>query len=240
MLGAMAPLLPLLPWAFSAGAVATLNPCGFALLPAYLSYLLGQADGSPVHRQFLRGGLAGVSMTAGVMAVFLVAGAVISGLGTALARFIPWLGLAVGGVVAATGLVMLARPSVNPSIPVAHWAASFGRRTGPFVFVAFGAGYGLASLGCTLPIFLVVTTQALAAGGFLPGLIVFLAYALGMGAILLVLSLTTGAGSGLVVRSLRRLVPAIRWIGAGGMVVAGAYLIYYQVVIGRLFFRGGL
>lgn len=236
----MAPLLPLLPWAFSAGAVATLNPCGFALLPAYLSYLLGQADGSPVHRQLLHGGLAGVSMTAGVMAVFLVAGAIISGLGTALARFIPWLGLAVGGVVAATGLVMLARPSVNPSIPVAQWADRFGRRTGPFTFVAFGAGYGLASLGCTLPVFLVVAVQALAAGGFLPGLIVFLAYALGMGTVLLTLSLTTGAGSGLLVRTLRQLVPAIRWIGAGGMVVAGAYLIYYQIVVGRLFSQGGL
>jgi cytochrome c biogenesis protein CcdA len=236
----MAPLLILLPWAFTAGAVATLNPCGFALLPAYLSYLLGRGDTSPVPRQVVRGGLAGLSMTAGVMAVFLIAGAVITGLGTAIARFIPWLGVLVGGVVAAIGLVMLFWPSVNPSLPIAHWADRFGRRTGPFTFVAFGASYGLASLGCTLPVFLVVTAQALAAGGFLPGLLVFLTYALGMGAVLLTLSFTTGAGSALLVRSLRRLVPAVRWLGAGGMVVAGAYLIYYQVAIGRLFSQGGL
>ncbi len=236
----MESLFPLLPWALTAGAFATLNPCGFALLPAYLSYLVGHADSAPVPRQLVRGGLAGMSMTAGVMAVFLVAGVIISGLGTALARFIPWLGLAVGGVVAGTGLVMLVRPSVNPSLPVARWADRFGRRTGAFTFVAFGAGYGLASLGCTLPVFLVVTAQALAAGGFLPGIIVFLAYALGMGAVLLALSLTTGAGSGLLVRYLRQLVPTIRWIGAGGMVAAGGYLIYYQVVIGRLFSQGGL
>lgn len=236
----MAPLLTLLPWAFSAGAVATLNPCGFALLPAYLSYLLGRADGAPLPRNLARAGLAGLGMTAGVIAVFLGAGAILSGLGAVVARLVPWLGLAVGGVVAATGLVMLLRPAVNPSLPLDHWAQRFGRQAGPFVFVAFGAGYGLASLGCTLPIFLVVTTQALAAGGFLPGLIVFLAYALGMGTVLLALSLTTGAGSGLLMRFLRQFVPAVRWIGAGGMVVAGAYLIYYQVVIGRLFSRGGL
>ena len=30
--------------AFVAGAVATINPCGFALLPAYLSYFLGLDD----------------------------------------------------------------------------------------------------------------------------------------------------------------------------------------------------
>lgn len=236
----MESLFPLLPWALTAGAFATLNPCGFALLPAYLSYLVGHADSAPVPRQLVRSSLAGMSMTAGVMAVFLVVGVIISGLGTALARFIPWLGLAVGGVVAGTGLVMLVRPSVNPSLPVARWADRFGRRTGAFTFVAFGAGYGLASLGCTLPVFLVVTAQALAAGGFLPGIIVFLAYALGMGAVLLALSLTTGAGSGLLVRYLRQLVPTIRWIGAGGMVAAGGYLIYYQVVIGRLFSQGGL
>jgi cytochrome c biogenesis protein CcdA len=179
-------------------------------------------------------------MTIGVMVVFLVAGVIISGLGTAIARFIPWLGLAVGGVVAGTGLLMLVRPTVNPSLPADRWVNRFGRRAGTFTFVAFGAGYGLASLGCTLPVFLVVTAQALAAGGFLPGIIVFFAYGLGMGAVLLALSLTTGAGSGLLVRYLRQLVPAIRWIGAGGMVAAGGYLIYYQVGIGRLFSRGGL
>ena len=27
--------------AFTAGMVATVNPCGFAMLPAYLSYFLG-------------------------------------------------------------------------------------------------------------------------------------------------------------------------------------------------------
>jgi hypothetical protein len=30
--------------AFTAGLVATVNPCGFAMLPAYLSYFMGLAD----------------------------------------------------------------------------------------------------------------------------------------------------------------------------------------------------
>jgi len=233
-------LLTLLPWAFSAGAVATLNPCGFALLPAYLSYLLGRADGIPLHRNLARAGVAGLGVTAGVMAIFLGAGVIVSGLGAGVAHFVPWMGLAVGGVVAATGLVMLLRPSLNPSLRLDLWAERLGGQAGPFVFVAFGAGYGLASLGCTLPIFLVVTAQALAAGGFLPGLIVFCAYALGMGTVLLALSFTTGVGSSALVRFLRQIVPAVRWIGAGGMVVAGVYLIYYQIVVNRLFLRGGL
>ena len=33
-------------YAFSAGMVATINPCGFAMLPAYIAYHLGLADES--------------------------------------------------------------------------------------------------------------------------------------------------------------------------------------------------
>ena len=31
--------------AFAAGMVATVNPCGFAMLPAYLSYFMGLSEG---------------------------------------------------------------------------------------------------------------------------------------------------------------------------------------------------
>ncbi|MFQ5924210.1 MAG: hypothetical protein ACE5M4_15335, partial [Anaerolineales bacterium] len=31
-------------WAFSAGMLATLNPCGWALLPAYAAYYLGSRE----------------------------------------------------------------------------------------------------------------------------------------------------------------------------------------------------
>jgi len=33
-----------LAFAFGAGMVATVNPCGFAMLPAYLSFFLGIED----------------------------------------------------------------------------------------------------------------------------------------------------------------------------------------------------
>lgn len=33
--------------AFMAGLVATMNPCGFAMLPAYLSWYLSSSDHTP-------------------------------------------------------------------------------------------------------------------------------------------------------------------------------------------------
>jgi len=227
-------VLTLLPWAFSAGMLATVNPCGFAMLPAYLSYFLGRADGPFLTRNLVRAGGAGLDLTGGVLAIFLVAGTVISAVGSTLLRFVPAVGLLVGVAVAGVGLAMLLRPSLHVSVRVPQLAYEGAERIQPFRFVVFGAGFGLSSLSCTLPIFLVVTAQALAAGGVLPGILIFVAYALGMGAVLVALSLSVGGGSTFLVHRLRSLAPALHGLGAAGMVAAGTYLAYYQVAYGRL------
>jgi cytochrome c biogenesis protein CcdA len=236
-------LFGLLPWAFSAGMVATLNPCGFAMLPAYLSYFIGRTDdGSTAGRDLLRGVGVGLGMTSGVLTIFLAAGALISAAGVAMARYLPWLGLVIGVVVVGVGAAMLVRPrwQIGLAMPnPAERRPSVVRAGGYRAFYLFGAGYGLASLGCTLPIFLIVTTQALAAGGFVPGLVVFVTYGLGIGLVLLALSVAAGAGRGLLAQSLRVVVPYVRWAGATGMVAAGTYLIYYQLTVSRVLLRGG-
>jgi len=232
----------LLPWAFTAGAVATLNPCGFAMLPAYLSYYIaGTSARMPVHRSVRRALGVGLAMTGGVLVIFLVAGGVVSIVGTGVARALPAANLAIGVVVGGLGLLLLLRPQVSLGSPVGNPLASRPAMIeGQSVraFAVFGAGYGIASLGCTLPIFLVVMTQALAAGGILPGLAVFAAYGVGMGAVLLALALAVGTGQGVLVGSLRRFVPHVERVGALGMVAAGSYLVYYQVTIGRVLLLG--
>ena len=61
--------------AFGAGMVATINPCGFAMLPAYLSYFLGSEDRDHAGRSASDPGLGraavvGLSVTAGFIVVF--------------------------------------------------------------------------------------------------------------------------------------------------------------------------
>jgi len=235
-------LLVLLPWAFSAGVIATFNPCGFAMLPAYLSYYVsGTIDDTSTNRNLHGGIQVGLAMTAGVLSVFLIGGAVLSLLGAGIARYLPVVNLAIGSVIAGLGLVLWVRPGVSLEAPVRNPLASrpeLVESRGVRAFWVFGAGYGVASLGCTLPIFLVVMTQALAAAGFLSGLAVFLAYGLGMGGVLLLLSVAAGTGRGFLINSLRNVVPYVRRLGAAGMVAAGAYLIYYQVTVGRVLILG--
>ncbi len=52
----------MLNFSFSAGMTAFFNPCGFAMLPAYVSYYLGQGEGST--RNLRHGILRGVQLGA--------------------------------------------------------------------------------------------------------------------------------------------------------------------------------
>lgn len=63
--------------AFAAGIVATVNPCGFAILPSFVSYYLGTRVGPG---RVVEGLLVGLTVTAGFMAVFGTVG-VVFGLG---------------------------------------------------------------------------------------------------------------------------------------------------------------
>jgi len=227
------PASTLLPFAFLAGAAASLNPCGFALLPAYVAYFVGRAEDAPTGG-LLTGVRAGAGMTAGVLAVFGAVGGLLSAAGYAFMRFVPLAATVVGALVALAGVVMLLRPSFTIALPVGNPLPGRASDRTWRSFLLFGAGYGIASLGCTLPIFLVVLTQALAAGGALQGFVVFMAYGLGMGTVLTALSVTVALGKGAVIRWARGWTAHLRTAGALGMVVAGAYLIYVQISLGGL------
>src|SRR5260370_11333904 len=69
--------------AFSAGLLASVNPCGFAMLPSMVSFYLGQGEEDYAARSLWRRageGLAlGALVTAGFLLVFVLAGGVGSG-----------------------------------------------------------------------------------------------------------------------------------------------------------------
>ena len=66
--------------AFGAGMVATVNPCGFAMLPAYLSYFMGIQEEGRSRAAVLRSALmVGGVVSLGFLVVFGIAGVIISG-----------------------------------------------------------------------------------------------------------------------------------------------------------------
>jgi cytochrome c biogenesis protein CcdA len=94
--------------------------------------------------------------------------------------------------------------------------------------------YAIASLSCTLPIFLLVVFQGLSTGGIAEGSIVFLMYALGMGSVMIAISLAVTLSDQTFVKWLRRLTPKMNFITSILLIMAGSYLIYYNLIIGKL------
>src|SRR3954467_11013950 len=88
-------------YAFGAGMVAAVNPCGFALLPAYLALYMKDAEGGVSRGLMPRLGrslLVSGAMTLAFVLVFGLAGLALSAASAALSRYLPLVGIAVGVV----------------------------------------------------------------------------------------------------------------------------------------------
>ncbi|MFQ5925728.1 MAG: cytochrome c biogenesis protein CcdA, partial [Dehalococcoidia bacterium] len=87
LLSRLADWLPL-GYAFGAGMIATVNPCGFLMLPAYVAYYLGTDEGnqqeSPLRVRGLHGLALGLAITLGFVVLFSTIGLAVSLSGQAL------------------------------------------------------------------------------------------------------------------------------------------------------------
>lgn len=233
-----ADLIPL-GYAFGAGMVATVNPCGFAMLPAYLGLYLGADEvvgqTGATGRRLGQALLVSVLVTAGFVLLFGVAGLLISAGARALITYMPWVGLAVGGLLVATGAWILGGGSLHVGVGD-RLAAGVGTPNQASVkgYFLFGLSYGLASLSCTLPVFLTVVGGTVAASGFLGASFQFVMYALGMGFVILVLTLGMALFKEAVVGSIRKALPYVQVVSAVLLMLAGAYIVYYWLTLGGL------
>ncbi len=238
-LGRLASWLPF-GFAFGAGMVSAVNPCGFAMLPAYLAlYLRGgeatQAARASLPRRLARALLVAASVSLGFFALFAAAGLLLGAGGRSLAAAFPWLGLATGVALVLAGAWAVRGGQLQSALGerLSHGVAS---RAGDGVagYVAFGVAYGLASLSCTLPIFLAVLGSSLTLGD-LPGVAAQLgAYGAGMGTVVTVLTLSLALLRHAVVDRARTAVRYVAPIAAATMLAAGAYVVYYWLTLGGL------
>ncbi len=102
-------------------------------------------------------------------------------------------------------------------------------------YFLFGLSYGTASLSCTLPIFLTVIGTTVATSSFVTSLGQFLLFAVGMGLVIMALTLGMALFKGTMVRWVRKMLPYVQPIGAWLMVIAGAYIVFYWLTLGDVF-----
>ncbi|MEE2656649.1 MAG: cytochrome c biogenesis protein CcdA [Chloroflexota bacterium] len=222
---------------FSAGMVSTVNPCGFAMLPAYLAIYLGAPDSreepAKLIFRFKQAFLVGTLISLGVMLLFGTVGAILAAGITTVRTLIPWLGLAIGASLSFGGAWVLMGGNFNIGA-ISRAASRMGdaREVSLKSYFLFGLSYGTASLSCTLPVFIAVvgfgtTTTFLTSMGY------FLLYGFGMGFVILTLTLIMSIFKIAMVGVPRRLFPHIQPISAILMILAGSYIVYYWFTLGR-------
>ncbi len=218
--------------AFSAGMVATFNPCGFAMLPAYLSYFLGLEGAEDDARAGIAQALAvGAVVTLGFVVVFASIGAVISHLSLAIDDWFPWMTIVVGIGLLVLGAAMLFGFELR--VPLPHLDRGGEARTLRSMFV-FGVSYAVASLSCALPVFLSVVAGTFSRTNAASGVAVYAAFALGMGLVLTVLTLALALARQSLVHRLRSVLPVVNRVAGALLVVAGAYFTWYGIYELRL------
>lgn len=227
--------------AVTAGAVAAVNPCGFALLPAYLGLLVaGPEPGggtAPRATQVLRAIRLSLAMTVGFVAVFGTFGVVVARLSLSIERYLPAVTLVIGFALVGLGVWLL----LGRHLPGIKGLAGIGRApgTGLGSQVLYGVAFAAASLSCTIGPFLAVTTTAARAGSAVAVPVTFVVYAAGMGAVVTVLAVAVALARESLVSRVRRATPVVERLSGVLLLVAGAYVAWYawfeiRVQSGRL------
>ncbi|MFC0002872.1 cytochrome c biogenesis CcdA family protein [Micromonospora siamensis] len=208
--------------ALTAGMLGAVNPCGFAMLPAYLSLLVaGPADRAGAVRRAL---VATAGLTTGYVVVFGAFGLALAPLAGWLRPRLPWLTVWLGVLLLALGCWLLA----GRKLPGPGSGLRAPRLTRSWASMAlFGAAYALASLSCTIGPFLAIVVTSLRAGSTLRGLALFGAYAIGMGLVVGVAALGVALVRGSVVARLRRAGALVPRLGGLVLLVAGGYVAWY-------------
>ncbi|PKB71899.1 MAG: hypothetical protein BZY87_03150 [SAR202 cluster bacterium Io17-Chloro-G6] len=232
-------LLAPLGFAFALGMVSAVNPCGFAMLPAYLGLYLGDAEKETEHvssfNQLRQALVVGGTVTAGFVVLFGLAGFVVSlGAGTFVSNVLPLLGLAIGVVLAVLGSWMVGGGKLYTGI-AARAANNMGNPgtvslKGYFIF---GISYATASLSCTIGLFLALVGTSLSLSSIGTSLGQFFLYALGMGAVITALTLGMAFFKTAMVGALRKAMPYVQPVGSWLMVIAGMYIVFYWLTIGE-------
>ncbi|MCY7399793.1 MAG: cytochrome c biogenesis CcdA family protein [Nocardioides sp.] len=211
--------------AVAAGMLAAVNPCGFALLPAYLT-LLVLGDDSPGPARAVGRALALTGwMTLGFVIVFGVFGLVISPVASQVQQYLPWFTTVFGVLVAGAGLWLLLGREL-PRVQLTRRSGSAPTRRAP-TMVGFGMSYAAASLTCSIAPFLAIVVASFRAGSTGEGVALFVAYSLGMGLLVGVAAVAVAVARRSVVSALRR---TGRWVPrASGLLLllVGAYVAWY-------------
>ncbi len=214
---------------FSVGMLAAFNPCGFAMLPTYLGYFIGtDTPDSTRLKAVTRGLWVGTMLTVGFIAVFGSLGILISlflNTGTVI-EYVGYITVVLGVLLIPMGIAMAMGRQINIRLPKMNKGTDSRESRSMFLF---GVSYAVVSLSCTIGLFIQAVSNTFTTDGFWNGVGSFIAYAVGMGAVILFLTVSLARAKSNVATNMRRFLPYMSKVSGFVLVIAGFYLIDYGV-----------
>jgi cytochrome c biogenesis protein CcdA len=218
--------------AFVSGLIAVVNPCGFAMLPAYLSSFLGiesraAAEGgqaSAGRASLIRAIVVSLTVSAGFLTVFTVLGAILRAGGTWVAELTLHLTVVIGLGLVAVGVAMLFGFRLRFALPKLERGGRDGTVASMYLF---GISYAVASLGCTISPFVATVLGSFTRDGALTGVLTIVAYGAGMALLLTALTVSLALAEDRLLRGMRGVMRHVDTIAAVLLIIAGTYLLYY-------------
>ena len=214
-------------YAFAVGMAATVNPCGFAMLPAYLSFFLGTDrvdEREPAALAVGRALKVSAVMALGFVTVFGLVGIAFRSAASTIAKYARWPTLGIGALLMIVGLALVAGWHIPWSTP--RIEAGGKDRSARSVYL-FGLSYAIANISCGIALFIGLMSSTLTRSGFVSGVAVFLFYGLGMALVIGTLTVSLAFAKNGVVRRLRWLMTKVDRISGVFLIIVGAYLVYY-------------
>ena len=210
--------------AIVAGVLATFNPCGFALLPAYMGMIAAANEGRLKAQGLISGLRFASGMTVGFILLFGTFGLVFAPFASAISRYLPIVTIVVGLLIVALGFwLLLGRKVGGGGSLIKGWSPGGGW----FSQVGYGLTFAIVSLSCTLGPFLAVTGASIRSSDFYGIVFTFIAFALGMGAAVTVIAVATALIGSQVSVWMRSKSEVISRVTGSLVILAGLYVAWF-------------
>lgn len=223
---------------FLAGVLSFFAPCAFALFPGYVSFCLARTgDEQKASNKIWRPGLMGASCGLGAIAFFALVGVSVWILGGSISRYLINVKPIVALFILAMGILLLTDVSPGLSgitnlLPGGIWRRNEKGALSVGGFFLYGFGYGLASTGCSFPVFLSLIIIPVTTGRIMIGFLTFLSFSAAMWLFMIVATMLIGLSRDALIRRLSASTLLIKKIGGIILILAGIYLGYYFIRAG--------